>query len=296
MMTPTHAWTIAEQGICKEIAAKSNGRITVEPYAAGALGTQQEGIEMQKNGDLAFITSGPAIFSSYVPQAQVFTFPYLFKDREHVRRIIKAPVIQKMFNEEILSKAGVRTIAWWFYGTRNLTTKNTKAMVPADISKLKIRCLDTPAGKSVVKALGGNPIPIAFNELYFALQTGVVDGQENPITTIYDKKFNEVQKYLIMTEHNIHMGTVHVSEKVWQKFPDADKKLIMEVVDKYTAEVDKLIDQQTNDNLKEMVAKGLEVVKPDWESFRKYAIESIRKDFKDDPKWATVFDQILAVN
>ncbi|HUV09237.1 MAG TPA: TRAP transporter substrate-binding protein DctP, partial [Spirochaetia bacterium] len=106
MMTPTHAWVITAKDICKEVESRTNGRITIEFYPAGALGTQQEGIEMLKAGDLAFLTSGPSIFASYVPQAQFFTFPYIFKDRDHVRRVVKSPLVQKMFNEDILAKSG----------------------------------------------------------------------------------------------------------------------------------------------------------------------------------------------
>ena len=96
MMTPTHAWAITAEDICDEVAERTNGRITIEFYPAGALGTQQEGIEMLRTGDLAFLTSGPSIFASYVPQAQFFTFPYIFKDREHVRRVVASPLVQKL--------------------------------------------------------------------------------------------------------------------------------------------------------------------------------------------------------
>ena len=200
-----------------------------------------------------------------------------------------------MFNEDILRKSGVRTIAWWFYGIRNLTTKNTTAKVPSDISKLKIRSVDNPAAKNVVLALGGNPVPVAFKELYFALQTGVADGQENPITTIYDKKFNEVQKYLILTKHTVHMGTVHVSEKVWQKFSQQDKDMFTDVFKEYTAQVDQLIDELTEKNLNEMKAKGLQVVEPDREAFRKHALAHINKVYGSDPKWANMLEQVSAI-
>jgi tripartite ATP-independent transporter DctP family solute receptor len=295
MMNQTHAWTIAEAEMCKEVSDRTNGRITIVHYPSGSLGTQQQGIESQRVGDLAFLTSGPSIFASYVPQTQVFTFPYMLNDRAHARRVIASTVIQKLFNEEVLNKTGIRTISWWYYGVRNLTTKNTAAKTPDDISKLKIRAVDNPAAKNVILALGGNPVPVAFNELYFALQTGVADGQENPITTIYDMKFNEVQKYLILTEHNVHMGTVHVSEKIWKSFSEQDQKMFMELFAKYEKRVDDLIDKQTQDNLKEMQAKGLTVMNPDREAFRKNAVAHINKVYGTDPKWADVLNQVLAV-
>jgi len=295
MMTDTHAWTIAEKAICEEVTKRTNGRITMQAYPNGSLGSQQEGIEMLRTGDLAFLTSGPSIFGSYVPQTQIFTFPYMFKDREHIRRVIASPVIQKMFNEDILAKTGVRTVAWWYYGARQLTTKNTPAKKPEDIANLKIRCVDTPAAKDVVLALGGNPAPVAFTELYFALQTGVVDGQENPVTTIFDKKFNEVQKYMINTQHNLHMGTVHVSEKIWQQLSEKDRKMFTELLDTWTKKVDELIDTQTKDNLAVMVKGGLQVIEPDVQAFRTHAVAHITKVYGSDPKWAEVLKAVQAI-
>jgi tripartite ATP-independent transporter DctP family solute receptor len=295
MMTPTHAWAITAEDICREVEERTNGRITIEFYPAGSLGSQKEGIEMLQTGDLAFLTSGPSIFASWVPQTQVFTFPYIFKDLDHVRRVVASPLIQDMFNKDVLEKTGVRTIAWWFYGVRNLTTKNTPATKPEDIADLKVRCVDNPAAKNVVLALGANPVPVAFTELYFALQTGVADGQENPVTTIYDKKFYEVQKYMINTAHNVHMGTVHVSEKVWQKLSEADRQMFTELFEKYTTQVDELIDKLTRENLDEMVAKGLVVIEPDWNAFRDHAVAHIMKVYGSDPKWEDTLNKVLAI-
>ena len=144
-------------------------------------------------------------------------------------------------------------------------------------------------------ALGGNPAPVAFTELYFALQTGVVDGQENPVTTIFDKKFNEVQKYMINTQHNLHMGTVHVSEKIWQQLSEKDRKMFTELLDTWTKKVDELIDSQTKENLAVMVKGGLQVIEPDVEAFRTHAVAHITKVYGSDPKWAEVLKAVQAI-
>ena len=290
MMTPSHAWAITAEDVCAEVAKRTNGRINIEFYPAGALGSQQEGIEMLGVGDIAFLTSGPTIFSSYVPETQIFMLPYVFDDLAHVRRVVESPLIQDMFNVEILEKSGVRTIAFWYYGDRNLTTAHTPARRPEDISGLKIRAVDNPVAQNVVRALGGKPVPVAFAELYMALQTGVADGQENPVTTIYDKKFHEVQDYMIETRHNVHMGTVHVSEKVWQSLSEEDQQLLTEVFAKYSEQVDDMIISQTKERLQEMVDAGFQVIQPDRESFREHATNHIMGVYGD--KWGYLLEEI----
>lgn len=295
MMSPTHAWVITAQDLAREVAERTDGRITIQFYPAGALGTQADGIEMLGTGDLAFLTSGPTIFSSYVPQAQLFMLPYVFDDLDHVRRVVQAPFIEEMFNEEILEKTGVRTLAWWYYGDRHLTTRNTPARTPEDVTPLKIRSVDNPVAQNVVLGLGGNPVPIAFDELYFALQTGVADGQENPVTTIYDRKFFEVQNYMIETRHNVHMGTVHVSERVWQSLSQEDRDMFVELFDKYTVQVDQLIEELTEQNLSDMKAAGLQVIEPDREAFRHHATSHINRVYGGDPQWSEILQQIEAL-
>lgn len=287
-----HPWTVIGQKICDEVEKESNGRIKITQYPANSLGTEAEAVNMLRDGSLAILTSGPAIFNSFYDPVQVFTLPYLFKDKEQAYKILEGEIGQKIFNDIILKKSGIRTIAFWYFGIRTLTTKNLEVTKPSDLKGVKIRCMDDPVAINVIAALGGSPIPVSFTELYMALQTGVVQGQENPIATIYLQKFYEVQKYIILTNHSVHIGTVSVSEKIWQKLSKEDQKIILDVFQKNKPLIDQMIDGNNEKYLEVMKQKGVKVITPDVEAFRAYAKESIQKAYGNNKEWTDLIKQI----
>lgn len=288
-----HPWTIVGELICQEVTKRSDGRLKLIQYPAGALGTQYEAVDMLRMGSLAFLTSGPTILTSFDEDVQVFSLPYLFRDKEHAYKVFNSKIGQDMFNDIILKKSGVRTIAFWYFGDRTLTTKDLPVYTPSDLAGVKIRCMDAPVFKDVIKALGANPIPVAFTELYLALQTGVVQGQENPITTIYAQKFYEVQNYIINTKHSVHMGTVHVSEKIWQQLSESDRKLILDVFEEYQPMIDQKIDEIGKIDLQKMIDSGVKVIDPDIKAFREYANKYIMGVYGE--KWGDLIKQIQAI-
>jgi len=279
--SPDHVWSIVARKISEEIFEETDGRIDITVYDSGALGTAAEGLNMLRSGSLAFLTSGPTILTSFHEPVQIFSLPYIYDSIEHAHEVFKKDFVDEWFNEIILEKSNVRTIAFWLFGERHLTTNNIAVNVPEDLSGSKIRCMEGPVFKDVVIALGGNPTPVAFSELYLSLQTGVVDGQENPIPTIYDQKFHEVQNYLILTKHNVHMGSVHVSETIWQKIPENDRKIILDVFERNNSLIDEMILQQEKESLEKIRERGVTVIEPDIDVFEKVARKHIWENYKD---------------
>lgn len=288
-----HPWTDVGQIVCDEVGKRSGGRLKLTQYPAGALGTQAQAVDMLRMGSLALLTSGPSILNAFDENVQVFSAPYLFRDREHAYKAFDLPWVQTLFNDTVLKKSGVRTVAFWYFGERNLTTKNRAAMKPEDMKGAKIRSMDIPVWKNVVASLGANPTPVNFTELHMALQTGVVEGQENPIPTIYAQKFYEVQNYIILTRHVVHLGTVHVSEPVWQRLGEADRKLILDVLAQYRPEIDKRMDEKIESASKEMAAKGVKIVTPDLEAFKAHAVKQFMGVYGD--KWGGIIKEIQAI-
>ncbi|MDR2392090.1 MAG: TRAP transporter substrate-binding protein [Planctomycetota bacterium] len=287
-----HPWTDVGQLICDEIDRVSNGRLKLIQYPAGQLGSQLEALEMLRVGSLAFLTSGPAVLNSFDERVQVFGIPYLVKSREHAYRIIDSKTGQDLFNTHVLQRSGVRTIQFWFFGTRTLSI-NREVNTPADLANAKVRCMDMPIYKDSVASLGANPTPITFSELYLALQTGVVDGQENPISTIYAQKYFEVQKYIVLTNHIHHMGTVHVSEMIWRRLAEADRKLIMDVFDKFRPVIDERIEKDTMEKLELMKKGGTRIITPDVEAFRKHSLDYMMGIYGE--KWGDLIKAIQAL-
>lgn len=165
-------------------------------------------------------------------------------------------------------------------------------MTPADLSGISIRCMDTPIAKTVVAALGGNPVPINMNELYLSLQTGVVAGQENPIPTIIAQKFYEVQDAVVLTKHSVHLGTVEVSEMVWQSLTDKERSVVEEVLAKYRSIIEEKINKETEEGTEFLKSQGMKIIEPDIEAFKANAEKVVNENFGSDPEWAAAIEDL----
>lgn len=279
-----HPWTDVSKLIAEEIEKNSNGALKVTIYPAGVLGTQAEAIDMLRTGSLALETSGPSILASFYSPVQVMSLPYAFNDAAQGYAYFESPAGQRIF-DDIRKKSGVRTLDVWYFGDRNLTTNNIIVKTPKDLAGKAIRCMDTPVAKTVVASLGGSPVPINFGELYMALQTGVVAGQENPIPTIISQKFYEVQNTLVLTKHSVHMGTVHVSEIIWQNLTQAQRDVITAALAKYRPVIEERINKNTVDGLAFLKSKGMIIIEPDLTPFRENAKKVIAATFGKDADW-----------
>lgn len=288
----SHPWSQMSYEIADEINERTNGELTIKVYPGATLGTQSEALEMLRTGSLAFEITGPSILASYLDQIQVFSLPYAFDSAEQAYAYFESDTSQEMFNETILNASGVRTLDVWYYGDRNLTTQDIDVETPEDLSGKQIRCMDTPISKVVVKALGANPVPINMSELYLSLQTGVVEGQENPIPTIIAQKFYEVQNRLILTKHSVHLGTVEVSEQIWQSLTDSQREVITEVLAEYRPKIQERIEQESEEGLTQLEEEGMTVIEPDIDAFKENAEKVIEEELGDDPDWEAAIEDL----
>ena len=192
----------------------SGGRINVQVYGAGALGGEREYIEACMAGTVeAGIASGP--IASFYPAAMVTDIPYLFPSSNVAWKVLDGPFGEKL-SEGFLEQTGLRNLAFAEVGFRNFTNDVRPIRKPADLKGLKIRVMETPLYVNMVKALGASPTPIAWTETYTALQTGVVDGQENPIGTILMANFPEVQQYVTLDGHVYGVDWFFINEDFFQ--------------------------------------------------------------------------------
>jgi len=143
---------------------------------------------------------GAQLIGAVCQEFGILDLPYLWRDQEHVRKVWSGPIGQEMV-QTVLQRKGIRILAALNRGPRNLTTKNKAVKVPADLKGLKIRTIQNPVHIEAWKTLGANPVPMAFGEVFTALQQGTIDGQENPYEMIYSNSLFEVQKYMILTRH-----------------------------------------------------------------------------------------------
>jgi tripartite ATP-independent transporter DctP family solute receptor len=213
----------AADEFAKRANAKLGGKYKIVTYGSSQLGGDKELLQKLKLGTVDFAEPS-TVMSSESDIFGVFEMPYLVKDREHMKRIEKELFWSKM--EPSVEKKGLKLLAIWENGFRHITNNKHPINTPADLKGIKLR---VPEGKWRVKmfqAYGANPSPMKYSEVFTALQTGVMDGQENPFAQIYSAKFYEVQKYLSLTGHVYSPAYLAVGLKKWNSFPaDARKTL-----------------------------------------------------------------------
>jgi len=222
---PGSLFQICADEFAKRANAKLGSKATVTTFGSSQLGNDRELLKKLKLGTVDFALPS-TVMSSVVDMFGVFEMPYLVKDRNHMRRIRDKIFYSKL--EPLVEKQGYRVIGVWENGFRQITNNKRPINVPADLKGLKLR---TPKGEwrvKMFKAYGANPTPMALSEVFVALQTGVMDGQENPLVQIYSQKFQEVQKYLSLTGHVYTPAYVLVGAKRWAKVPADVRKALQE--------------------------------------------------------------------
>jgi len=208
------------------VNAKSGGRIEVQVYGAGALGAEREYVEAIMAGTVqAGIASG--VLGGFLPEAMVTDIPYLFPSESIAWKVLDGPFGAKL-SQLMLEKTGMRNLAFAEVGFRHFTNNVRPIKTPADVKGLKIRVMETPLYVNFIKALGGSPTPIAWTEVYTALQTKVVDGQENPISSTVFAKLYEVQKYITLDGHVYGVDWFLINNKFFESLPEDLQYIVLD--------------------------------------------------------------------
>jgi len=213
----------AADEFAKRANTKLGGKYKIITYGSSQLGGDKELLQKLKLGTVDFAEPS-TVMSSEADIFGVFEMPYLVKDREHMKRIEKELFWSKI--EPAAEKKGLKLLAVWENGFRHITNNKRPIVTPADLQGIKLR---VPEGKWRVKmfqAYGANPSPMKFSEVFTALQTGVMDGEENPFAQIYSAKFYEVQKYLSLTGHVYSPAYLAVGMKKWDRLPADVRKTL----------------------------------------------------------------------
>ena len=233
---PYHTWAVWAAG---EIAKRTSNRYTMDVFPASALGKETDINQSLTLGTIDVIYTGQAFAARTYPPLAIGGAPYMFRDFDHWKKYSQSAVLRDVM-EGYFKKGGNRPLAVTYYGVRH-TTANKAIVKPEDMKGLKLRVPDAPLYVMYPKVVGANATPIAFAEVYLALQNKTVDAQENPLPTIEAKKFYEVQSHINLTGHITEMLLTIVSGQLWAKLSDADKKafeaIFREAASKATAEI-----------------------------------------------------------
>ena len=261
-------------------AANTGGRVQIDLFPSSQLGSAREMMTQVIDSNLDFIIEGPGALATLQRPLSIFEAPFLARDFDHLRKMLETDWAKSQF-AQLAQNRNMVLVGTWYYGVRHFTTKPKALNTAADARGLKIRVPEAPLFLDMIRALNAAPTPMTLSEVYLALQTGVVDGQENPLPTINNNKFFEVQKYLNLTSHIIVPQLVMVNSKYWSSLTAADKAAVVGAF----AEGGKVNDGLTRDAearlLDEFRAKGMEIVRPDLASFRQ-AMAAVYPKYESD--------------
>jgi tripartite ATP-independent transporter DctP family solute receptor len=268
---PFHKWSVWAGD---EIKKRTNGRYEIQVFPASSLGKESDINQGLQLGTVDIVLTGASFAArSYQPLA-ISYFPFIFRDAEHQLKYAKSDVFKELASG--YDKAsGNHIVALNYYGARHVTS-NKPVTTPDDMKGLKIRVPDAPAYLAFPKSLGANPTPIAFAEVYLALQNGTVDAQENPLPTIEAKKFYEVQKHISLTGHIVDSLLTVVSGQLWGKLSAADKKIFTDVMQEAADKTGREIIASEIRLVDEFKKKGKNVIAVDKGAFQKAVLSSTK--------------------
>jgi tripartite ATP-independent transporter DctP family solute receptor len=269
---------------CEDIEKGTQGRYKCQHFPNSALGGEREQIEAVQLGtqDLVNTSTGPV--GNFVPEVKIVDIPFLFRDYDHARKVMDGPI-----GQDILSKfpsKGIIALAWTENGFRHMTNSKRDIVEPEDAKGLKMRTMENKVHMDGYRAFGILPTPMAFPELFGALQQGTVDGQENPIPVILSAKFSQVQKHLSLTGHVYSPSLLLLSPKVWDKLSEADKKVFVDAAKKAGVAQRKKVNEDEANGIAVLKSQGMTVIenvdKPAFQAALKTVYGEYAKEFGAD--------------
>ncbi len=273
---PVHKGILTFQ---KALAKKSGGKLIIKIFPDGQLGSEREVVELLQIGSVAITKVSAATMANFVPDYNVLGIPYLFRDKAHLFNVLEGDVGKYLLEKG--SHYWLRGLCFYDAGSRSFYTKNKAIRTPADLKGLKIRVMNSQVAINMVNTLGGSATPMAYGELYTAIQQGVVDGAENNPPSFVSSNHYEVSKYYTLDEHSSVPDVLIIGTKYWEKFSEQEKKWLQEAVDESVIAQKEFWRESVAESMKKVEAAGIEVIRPDKSLFAeksKTVLEEITKD------------------
>jgi tripartite ATP-independent transporter DctP family solute receptor len=279
----------AIQRMGKKLEAQTNGRISIQMFPSMQLGGEKEMIEQAQVGALQIARISVGAMGPVVDDLNVFNLPFVFRDEAHMRKVIDGPIGRDLLERTSNAPTSrLIVLGWMDAGTRNVYA-NKPATKPSDLKGMKIRMMGNPLFVETMNAMGGNGVAMGFNELFQALQTGVVDGAENNPPTLLAQNHYQVSKVYSLTGHLIIPEIFVFSKRTWETLSKADQDLVRKLSREAQMEQRKLWDAYVGDAEAKLKAAGIQFVKADKAAFYK-ATQPVRDKYGS--KYAAILKQI----
>ncbi|HKH97252.1 MAG TPA: TRAP transporter substrate-binding protein [Beijerinckiaceae bacterium] len=242
----------------EELAKRTNGKWTIKQFPANALGGEREMVEGLQIGTVDLVATSTGPVGNFVPDTLLTDIPFLFRDYAHADAVLDGPIGQQILDQ--FPKNGLVALAWGENGFRNLTNSKRPVRTPEDARGLKVRTMENQVHMTAFRTIGVLPTPMAFPELFTALQQGTVDGQENPIGVILGAKFPQVQKYLTISQHVYSPALILMSPAVWNKLSAEEKTAFKEAAKVGAQAMRRKAREDAQNGVDELRKQGMEVV------------------------------------
>jgi len=283
---------VAMQNLGKKLEAATGGKLTLKMFPGAILGDEKAMIEQTQVGAIAILRTSLGPVGPVVPEVNVFNMPFVFRDEAHMRKVVDGPIGDELLAKITASPSKMVALGWMDGGTRNLYLKKA-VKTPADLKGQKVRMMGNPLFIDTMNAMGGNGIAMGFNELYSALQTGVVDGAENNEPTYFTQNHYSVAKYYSLTGHLIIPEIFVMSKVVWEKLSADEQALMKKLAREAQLEQRALWDKKVAESKEGLKKAGVEFVEVDKKAFYDLTAPVREKYGKD---YAELIKRIEAVN
>lgn len=291
--TDTHAEAMMK---FKEVAEElSGGNITVDVYTDAQLFSQEEEVTAVAGGDADITLTSASWLTTGSPWISMFTAGYLFNSYDHMTTTLNGEIGKTVF-DKVAEEQGLLPLGAWYLGSREISLGQDKAITtPEDLNGINLRMPNTDAWLFLGEAMGANPTPLSFSELYLALQTGTVDGQDNPLGTVESAKFYEVQKSITLTHHLVDSVWPAINCDTWASLTDAQKDIILQAVEAGRDYCDSTNIQKEADLVSFFEEQGLAIYEADIAAFQEHVMDYyLNNDISADWDMA-VYDEVAAL-
>ncbi len=288
-LDPSHPVHKAMEFMAEKVKEKSNGKLQIDIYPSQQLGTERQCVELLQIGSLGMTKISASVMENFSPLYTVFSLPYVFRDEQHAYDVLDSEIGKRILLSS--EKYLLRGLCYYDAGSRSFYTINKPIYTPKDLDGLKIRTQESQTSVKLVNALGGSATPIAWGELYTALQQGVVDGAENNPPSFYLSKHYEVCKYYSLDEHTSVPDVLIISTKIWNSLTKEEQKWLQEAVDESTIYQRKIWKEASQHALEEVQKAGVKVIYPDKKPFEE-KIQSMYEEYKSKPAIYNLLQEI----
>lgn len=272
------------------LETKSKASLKVKVFPDGQLGSEREVLELIQIGSVAATKVSAATLSNFVPEYHILGIPYLFRDKNHRFEVLEGPIGKSILEKG--SRFWLRGLCYYDAGSRSFYTSEKAIRTPDDLKGLKIRVMNNQMAINMVNAMGGSATPLAYGELYTAIQQGVVDGAENNPPSFVTSNHYEISKYYTLDQHSAVPDVLLIGTKFWDKLSEKEKVWVQEAADESAQAQKQFWSDSVEESMKVAKAAGVEIIIPDKSLFAQKSKSVLEEFVKENPEMEKIVDQI----